>query len=310
MKKLTYLIIPMLLIINGCEEILMEDDISGEHVKLVAPVDAAQFNSTGITFTWEEIEYGTQYRIQIARPNFEAPLQIVTDNVTDTTSFTTQLNVGSYEWRVQGVNSGYATAFTTRSLTIVSNDDFENNSVTLTSPSNNLITNQPSQNLVWQPVLGATAYQLQIVNTTGNEIILEQEVSGTSYQSTFPEGNLSWKVRATNSSQNTLYSSRTILVDTTVPNTPVLSSPGNLSNSSDSEVTFQWTRSPIPGSAEKDSIYIYTNNELNDLEYKNQETSPYTTASLEEGTYFWYVKSFDAAGNTSSQSTVFSFTLN
>lgn len=311
MKKIAYFIVPALILINiSCEEILMEDDITGETVRLTAPVDDAQFFSTGITFTWEPIEYGTQYRIQIARPNFDAPLQIVADNIVDTTSFTAQLNVGDYQWRVQGVNSSYHTAFTTRSFTVVSNEDFQSNSVTLTSPSNNIITNDASQNLVWQPVIGATSYQVVVVDAENNSIISDETTTVTDYSYAFTEGNFHWKVRASNGEQNTLYSSRSLLIDTTTPNTPVLNTPADLSNTSDNNVAFQWTRNPVAGSMEKDSIYIFNNSQLNDLEYKNLETSPYNTSSLSEGTYYWYVKSFDEAGNSSQQSSVFSFTLN
>lgn len=308
MKKLTYLI-ALFAVFLSCDEILLEDDITNEVVNLVAPVDDAQFYSTGITFTWDPIENGTQYRIQIARPNFDSPLQIVADNVVDTTSFTTQLNVGQYEWRVQAVNSGYKTAYTTRSLTVLSNEDFQNNAVTLSSPSDNTITKTAFQNLIWQPVIGASVYHLQVVNTTASTAVFEQDVTGTIFNYTFPEGSYQWKIRATNGTQNTLYSSRSILVDTTVPNTPQLTAPANLNNTSDNDVTFQWTRTPISGSTEKDSLYIYTNNTLTALQYKNQETSPYTSA-LSNGTFYWYVKAFDQAGNLSQQSAVFSFTLN
>lgn len=304
-----YLFIINCLALSSCEEIIMEDDISNEVVHLVAPVNNAHFFSTGVTFTWDPIEYGTQYRIQIAKPDFTNPMQIVVDTTIDTTSFTTQLNVGEYEWRVQAVNSSYSTAFSSRFLTVVSNENFESNSVTLSSPVNNLITNVGTQNLSWQSVIGATGYTVQIENST-NTIVHEQNVTGTSYSYTFPEGNFQWKVRATNGEQNTLFASRSIMVDTTVPNTPVLVSPVNLANTSDNDITFEWTRTPIAGSAETDSIYIYTNSTLTNLVYKNQETSPYNTSTLNNGTYYWFVKSFDQAGNTSQQSSVFSFTLN
>lgn len=309
MIKKIYSLIILCALFGACEEIVLETDISDQAVSLIAPYDGAQFASTGITFTWNPIENGTQYQIQIARPDFNNPLQIITDTTIDTTSFTTQLNIGQYEWRVRAVNSAYATPFTTRSFTIVSNEDFQSNSVALLSPANDIITNTAAQSLSWSSVIGATAYHLQIVDNTST-VIFEQDVIPTSYSYTFPEGNYQWKIRATNGSQNTLYSARSLLVDTTAPNTPILTTPANLSSSSDSEVTFQWTRTPVSGSSEKDSLYIYSNQNLTNLVYKNLQGSPYTTSTLNNGTYYWFVKSFDEAGNTSQQSTVFSFTLN
>lgn len=310
MKKYIVYIIPFfILAFLSCEEIIYEDDISEEIVHLVAPHDDAVFFSTGITFTWDPIENGTQYRIQIARPDFENPLEIISDNVVDTTSFTTQLNIGHYQWRVQAVNSSYSTAYSTRSFTIVSNEAFQNNNVALSAPNNNLITNTVNQNLSWESVIGATSYEVQVVNS-GNSVIFDEEVTATSINYIFPDGSFQWRVRASNGEQNTLYSSRSILVDTTLPNTPLLNTPANLSNTSDNNVAFQWSRTPISGSVEKDSIYIFTNSQLTNLQYKNEQTSPYNTSTLNDGTYYWYVKSFDQAGNVSQQSTVFSFTLN
>jgi hypothetical protein len=310
MRKLYTLLMIVGLGLYSCEEIIMEDDISGKVVELVAPYNGAELNSTGITFTWNPIENGTQYQIQIAKPNFTNPQQIVTDTTIDTTSFTTQLNVGQYEWRVRAINSAYATVYSTRLFAIVSNEDFQNNNVTLTSPTNNLITNVASQNLVWQSVIGATAYHLQVVDNSTSVVTFEQDLTNTNYTYTFPEGNYSWKVRATNGSQNTLYAMRSLLVDTTAPNTPTLSLPANASTTTDNNITFQWSRTPIAGSAEKDSIYIYSNPELTNVVYEGVQTNPYTTSTLQEGTYYWYVKSSDEAGNVSQQSSVFSFTIN
>lgn len=310
MKKILLFILPVALLLISCDEIIMEDDISDETVVLVAPYDNAVVNSTSITFTWDAIENGSQYRIQIARPNFESPIAIVTDQVIDTTSYTVQLNVGQYQWRVKGLNSAYETAYTTRNLTIASNEDFQNNSVTLISPQNNLITNTPVQTLSWQTVLGATGYHLQILSSDDSSVEYEQDITTTSFDYNFNEGNYTWRVRATNGSANTLYFSRSILTDFTAPNIPALSLPTNGSSSSDNDVSFQWTRSALSGSTETDSIYVYSNSGLTNLYYKGLQTSPYNATSLPSGTYYWYVKGFDTAGNQGQQSNTFSFTLN
>lgn len=309
MKNFFYILLPLISLF-ACDDIIMEDDLSDKTVTLLAPVNNAEFFSTGITFTWQAIEYVSEYRIQIARPNFENPLQIVTDVVVDTTSYSTQLNLGEYQWRVQAVNSAYSGPYTTRSFFITSNDEFQNNSVSLTGPENNLITNTKNQTLNWETVIGASSYQILITQNNGTTIISDEETENTSYSYNFPDGNYQWKVRASNGEVNTLYSQRSLLVDTTVPNTPVLSAPANQSTTTNNTITFQWSRTPIEGSTETDSIYIYNNSSLTSLQYKNLQTSPYTTSDLSNGTYYWYIKSFDEAGNTSQQSSVFSFTLN
>lgn len=291
----------------SCSEILIEQDISEEEVELVAPFDNAQFVTTGITFSWNSVQDATEYQIQIAKPNFSNPLQIVLDTIVSSTSFTQQLPVGQYEWRVRALNGSYRTAFSKRSVTVASNEDFQSNTVLLTSPANNLITKTPTQSLSWQSIIGATNYQLQVFDSSST-LLLDVNTANTSYNYTFPEGSFQWKVRATNGTDYTLYSARSILVDITPPNTPTLSTPANLSSTTVTDISFQWTRTPISGSTERDSIYIYTDNALTILDSKAQATSPFSK-TLSEGTYYWRVKAFDTAGNVGSVSSTFSFTI-
>ena len=292
-----------LFIFFSCDEILMEEDISEAQIKLVAPMDDAQFFSTGISFFWEETEGADRYRLQIARPSFEAPLQIVLDTLITSNSFSYQLNLGTYEWRVKAINGSFETVYKNRFFTIVNNEDFGNNTVVLISPANNLITKIKSNTVSWQSVIGAVNYQFQVVDQNDN-IIDEQITTNTNLNYNFHEGITNWRVRASNGSNQTLYSSRSILVDTTQPNTPILTVPVNESTSLESNVSFQWTRVPITGSTESDSIYVYKNAALSILQSKNLSTSPFEI-NLDSGIYYWFVKSFDQAGNVSSQSTTF-----
>lgn len=297
-----------LITLASCEEILLETDISKEVVELIAPANSSSFNSTGVAFTWESVSDATKYRLQIAKPNFESPTQIVLDTLVNITSFNQQLAIGNYEWRVKAVNSAYETNYTSRFFSVASNEDFQNNTIVLNTPTNNLITKTPLQSLSWQAIIGATNYQLQIYDSNST-IKLDETLTATSYDYTFPEGSFSWRVRATNGEKQTLYTSRTILVDKTSPNTPTLVIPVNASTTSNTTISFQWNRAAISGSAEKDSIYIYTNSAQTVLQLKAEATSPYSS-TLTTGTYYWVVKAFDAADNTSAKSTMFSFTIN
>ena len=258
----------------SCEEILLETDISDKNVVLLAPADNAQFNSTSVTFTWNPVEDATKYRIQIAKPTFANATEIIVNTEITETSFTQQLNVGTYEWRVSALNSSYSTPYVTRKVTVVSNDDFSSNVVVLNNPVNNLITKTVSQNLSWSCVIGATAYQLQIFDNSST-LVLDQNVTTTSYNYSFAEGSFTWKVRATNGSDYTLYSSRTALIDTTNPNTPALNTPANNTTVTSSTVSFNFTRTPITGSVEFDSLYVYTNSALSNLLLKKEVTNPH-----------------------------------
>ncbi|WP_281925784.1 hypothetical protein [Flavobacterium collinsii] len=292
----------------SCEEILLVPDISKKEVTLVAPGNNVTLSSSGVTFSWDHVENADKYRLQIATPNFDAPQQLVRDTLVSKNSFTQQLNIGKYEWRVKAVNSGYETAYTKRSFEVLNNNDFQNNTVILLTPTNNLTTKTALQKLSWDAIIGASSYQLQILDEN-NTLVKEQSTAATVLNFTFDEGKYTWKIRASNGTSQTLYTSRSVLVDTKVPNTPVPSSPTNGSTTTNTSVNFQWSRTPVTGSSEKDSIYVYTESALTNLNFKDKATAPYNK-TLTKGTYYWFIKSFDEAGNVSPRSTVFNFTIN
>jgi hypothetical protein len=294
----------------SCEEggLLIESDISNETVVLIAPSDSTEVSSSTIFFDWEALEDATHYEIQIATPGFNNTQQLLLNSIDSLTFKELQLNTGDYQWRVKAMNSNYETQYTTASFKVTTIDTFSDNMVLLISPPENLITNSSSQNLQWQPVNGANLYRIRITDTFG---VLEEELTSTNTNVavTFPEGDFIWKVRAENETQNTLYSSRNILVDLTQPNTPILSNPENGETLTSQQVSFEWTRASIEGSVETDSIYVYRDMGLLNLVLKDLVTSPYET-TLTNDTYYWFVKSFDEAGNESIQSSIFSFEVN
>ncbi|WP_281228743.1 hypothetical protein [Flavobacterium aquiphilum] len=305
--SLKYFLFFIILSFTSCEEILYVEDISQNEVVLTAPANNVTLSFSSVTFSWEAVENAEKYHLQIATPNFTNAQKIVLDTIITKNSFTQQLNIGKYEWKVKAVNSAYETAYSARSFEILNNDDFQKNTVILLSPSSNLITKTPLQKLSWDPILGATNYQIQILDEN-NTLVKEQITDATLLNYTFDEGKFTWKVRATNGTVQTLYTSRSLLVDTKVPNTPTLSGPVNASSTTNTSIDFQWSRTPVAGSAEKDSIYVYSESSLTNLNFKDKATSPYNK-TLASGTYYWFVKSFDEAGNESAKSTVFNFII-
>lgn len=303
-----FLFLLFFLTLFSCEGVLLETDITDHEVVLVAPYNKAQFFSTSVTFSWENVADATKYHLQIAKPNFENPLQIVLDTIVTNNSFTQQLPVADYEWRVQAINSAYKTPFASRFFTVVSNDNFEDNTVVLNSPVNNIVVKVLDQNLKWTAIIGATGYQVQIVD--GNDAVInDQTVTASNLSYSFPEGSYSWKVRAINGTTQTVYSSRKILIDVTKPNTAVLSTPVDKSTTTVNDITFKWNRVPVAGSTEKDSIYVYTDSAFTILQFKGEVNNSFTK-NLDAGTYYWFLKSFDFAGNSSEKSAVFNFTIN
>ena len=109
-----------------------------------------------------------------------------------------------------------------------------------------------------------------------------------------------------------MFSSRTITVDTTAPNTPTLDLPtDNITIAASTSTTFKWNRTDIVGTPELDSIYFYSEVTLQNLVHKNRGiTKEYTKNDFSTGDYYWFVKSFDKAGNQSTSSTTRKLTIN
>lgn len=313
MKVLKYLCIVSTIVIFtiSCDDIIFEEDISESNLIILAPTNNASIVSGNISFNWEAVTNADKYQIQIATPNFADAIQIVLDSTISNTSFTKQLLANNYEWRVRAENSAFETSYFTNTLTVTEVEDFTDKEVELLSPINNLISNESSQSLTWKSVEGATEYRVQIWQPDINGTLKHDEVvRSTSLDYTFLDGNYTWQVRAQNYTQNTLYFSRTLLVDTVKPNIPTLLTPINNENKASGKISFTWERENIIGSVESDSIYVYTDAELKTLVFKDISTNKQYEKDLSASSYYWYVQSFDTAGNQSSNSTIFSFNLN
>ncbi len=309
MKRL-FFYIAIALTVVACDEeggLLIETDISNRTVTLIAPSDNTEVSSNTIFFDWNAVEDATSYEFQIATPDFDNPAQLVANTVDSLTASQVELNVGTYQWRVKALNSNYETAYSTASFRVVPVENFPDNVVLLSEPANNFITNSATQTLQWQVIDGATLYRIQILEN--GSVVDEQTTVSNELQVTFSEGDSTWQVRAENGTENTLYSSRDILVDLTAPNVPTLTLPQDEAVLTSGDVSFEWTRTAIDGSAETDTISIYRDEALTDLVLEQEATSPFNT-TLENNTYYWQVQASDAAGNQSNTSSVFSFTVN
>ncbi|SHI86071.1 hypothetical protein SAMN04488508_103455 [Aquimarina spongiae] len=296
-------------ILFGCEEAFIEEDLTDAIISIIAPQDGAQIEDASINFSWTEVDQATSYRLQVARPNFENAAQIVLDTTVTTSNFNATLAKNSYEWRVRAQNSGSATAYSGAQFSVIEAADFSSREVLLTSPENELITNTAAQTLTWQVVPDANTYRIRVLNTD-DEVQQEETTNQTSLAITFPEGVSRWQVRAENATQNTLFTTRTLTLDTMDPNTPVGTAPANDATLTDTEVTFSWTREAVQGSVEFDSIYIFEDQALTQLVTKDRITSPSEITLEASKTYYWFLKAFDEAQNESANSTTLRFTIN
>lgn len=309
MKKINLYIIVLFGLFMSCEEVLFEEDLSDKKTILIAPSNEAKVENTSVTFSWEALDQATEYRLQLAQPSFENASQVVIDTTVKSTSFNAKLVKNTYQWRVRAQNSGSVTPYTAASFTVVESEDFSSREVLLVLPQNNAITNQTTLSLQWQPITEATLYRVQLLKDN-NEIISDKTTTNTSLSGIFPEGITKWQVRAENNTQSTLYTTRTITVDSKNPKKPVTTAPVNDASQAGTKVTFVWTREAVAGTAEFDSIYVYKDLQLTQLAVKNRVTSPSDIDLEASTTYYWFIKAFDQAGNQGESSTVSKFIIN
>ena len=203
--------------------------------------------------------------------------------------------------------------------------DISGQSVNLLAPSNGTVLYANTINLTWEEVLEATGYRIQVASPnfeSAAQIVLDSVVEmdtlgylPTQLEQNLFNGNYKWRVKAFNSGFETAYSSNVFQVDgdedvdLIPPNTPQLVSPLNGSDTSNTEIEFRWSREDVAGTAERDSIFIFSDENLQESVTKALGANKTHTTTLSAGTYYWFVIAFDAAGNESEASNTFNFTI-
>ena len=203
--------------------------------------------------------------------------------------------------------------------------DISNQTVSILAPTEGSVITTNAISFNWEEVKDATAYEIQLATPNFEnavQLVLDSIVEVDSLdqiktrinQDLF-NGNYQWRVKAMNSDYETAYTSSGFQVngdenlDLTPPNTPQPVSPANGASQTETEVNFLWTREDVPGTAERDSIFIYADENLQTLETKGLGANKTFSTTLSEGTFYWVVRAYDAAGNQSGDSDTLNFTI-
>ena len=292
----------------SCEDII-EEDITDDNITVQSPLDGSVIASNSVMFQWNSLGGAEDYRIQI----IDDSNVIILDSLIMSTSFNYPMNPGDYSWRVRGENFAYQTAYSfSNYFNVVSSDDLSSQSIFLITPTNNIYVNYSTGILTtWTGITTADSYTFELEqDVSGSITTLYQEIGLTSTSHTIDSNFLTtdavytWKVKALNviTSTETLFSSRTISLDTQVPNIPTLSLP--IDNATMTGlINFTWNtgldtglvQSPVTSTLEIASDVAFTTIVQAYQIGGNSQSHDFAVV----GDYYWRVKNIDQATNES-----------
>ena len=311
-----YLFIPLcglLLLLSACDAII-EPSISKKAIQPEAPSDQYQNTSYTVNFWWDEVDHALAYHLQVVKPDFNNPGNLVLDTIIQKNTFAFTLSPGNYQWRVLAQNGSSQTAYSTpRNFSVVAGS-IKQQAVQLSSPANNLVTNQSPVLLQWSPLYGATKYQLEIDTNNfadENTLVYNQTIATRQYSFSFPkDGVYQWRVKAENDTAQAQWSIvNAVTYDHTPPAAATLSTPADASTLP-LPVNLQWNAA---SGAAKYKLYVYKSDGTTLYSQSFPMVLTSTSYSFNLGNsgdkLYWTVTALDAAGNESPAATKRSFTL-
>jgi hypothetical protein len=291
-----------------CTDVI-DPDIAEEELELLAPTNGLNTILATHTFWWSEVESAEEYILQIVTPNFKFAERLVLDTSLTENKFTYGLVPGTYEWRVQAANTSSSTDFETNLLTIDPTLDISGELLQLLRPYENDTTNNATIEFRWVKLYNADEYSVELFHDTEPVKTRTTDKDTVIIPISWGDGQYEWKLKATNTTASTAYFSRLFYLDTEAPGKPTLTTPADNKIFTVKATSFTWNQISNGGSIVKDSLVIYKESPSNPSVAKLLSNTNYSV-SLDAGTYKWYVRSIDKAGNLSEKSKLRSFTIN
>ena len=187
----------------------------------------------------------------------------------------------------------------------------------LATPLDNAISTDPTPVFDWDDPAGAARYEIQVDNNSnfGSPEINQPNLSSSTFTpgTDLADGVYSWRVRSSDAAGNASasYSTvRTLIIDSSPPAVPTLTSPADEAQIKDDTPAFDWSDAADAATYEilvDDSGSGFGSPEINTIGLSSSDFTPGTP--LAEGTYHWKVRAKDAAGNTGNYSSVRTFTV-
>lgn len=279
---------------------------------LTSPAGAARINDNTPTLTWNTVNFGDTYRVQIAKSGaFTSPVQDVTgaSGVVNYTAST--LPDGTYFWRVRS----YSTILLAgpwsgvRSFTV---DTIPPIAPVLAAPADNAVFHA-TPTFSWKLVATANAYQFEYDDDPlfGSPNYVSSVLAVTSHKPpAIPRGTYHWRVAARDAAGNwgPWSTSRTINIHAPIPAKVVLVSPPTGSQTTDTTPTLTW------GAAANGNTYEIQIDNVSTFASPNYSylaipTTTFDVGPLALGKWFWRVRAVNLDGEPGPWSYSRYFTL-
>jgi hypothetical protein len=285
--------------LTGCADIL-EKDLTGYGVVLLTPPDGYETTANVVQFRWEAVPEAEGYRLQLATPDMSNPVVFLADSLVPGTSLSLAIPPGQYQWRVRAENPNSHTAWYTRSVIVSEASSLDGLTPILAAPANNAAVAADPLVLTWSSLTGAEDYRVELRSggSTGT-LLLAEIVTGSSWSPAgVTEGTYAWGVQGQNTTSSSQFSYRTLRVDRTAPGLPVLISPTQGATLPNAPFTLQWQSGADSFTLTQDSLYLLSTDQqaIRSVLVTNAAWND----SLGPGTYSWFVRTLDEAGNRST----------
>lgn len=298
-----------LVLIAGCNT-FFEEDISDQTVKLLSPTTGTTTEIASQTFWWDKVDGASDYRLQIVTPSFDLSEVLILDTLVSTDKFTVTLYPAVYEWRVKAENSAWQTQWTKSKFQVYSTLDLTRQKVNLLSPG--LMSITKNNKYQWDRVNNAKSYLFVVYKDQwdGDYAVTPTKVDTTFFEKELSDGKYVWGIKAKNTISETLYSQKTLIVDTTPPTIPELTSPTDSAAITTTTISFAWKSSDPTSEIAQDTLKIFSDAALTKMVKSMVSDSKSAEVTFTNHTaYYWNVRSVDKAGNAGKASDAFYFTL-
>jgi hypothetical protein len=294
----------------SCERFFV-DDISDTKIELNTPPDNQIITKSDIDFTWSEVNDAEDYNLIVVSPGYYSSYNIIYDTTTSTTSFNGVFAPGLYQWYVKAENYHSVVYSDTLSFSVDSTGSVINNMPVIVQPKN-IYYNSIAITFEWGKVISADKYRFEIKKNTwsSKSPLFAEDTIGNSMEVELGEGVYYWGVQAIHKNLYGSFAYQKIVIDTIVPSKPVLSKPVNNASFTSSIVAFSWLHDNVSTAPVYDSLFIAHDEDFQEITTSQESENNTLTLDLDNGTYYWYVMSYDLAGNISKKSQTYTFTVN